>query len=202
MKYPARVQVIANALFDLNTALVQGNDDERRAYAQKLAEQVCFELGPQWGMKRADKNRPLSKDTLAFNGLDQLHGWDMVNGTSRTINQFPEEVPPHEMVEQVFVPVSPVNHLGAPQSPQAPEPQPQPEPAPQPAPQPASCQCQFTPCDSEPLRRELAQTKAAVNILIAQVEQLQDIVKAVAQRTYPTRAEGRLFGARIALDLT
>lgn len=194
MTFAPRVQEIVNsfsARYDyLRTSL---NDDDRRSLTQKIAEQVAYELGPRWGQKRADPGRPISKDTLAFNGDDQLHGWDLFNGSTRAANQFPEEVPPHEMKEQVFVPVIPTNHLGAPQAPPAPEPQP--------APQPAACQCQFVPCDSEPLRLELAQTKAAVNILIAQVGQLQDVVKAVAQRTYPTKAEGRLFGARLVLDL-
>jgi hypothetical protein len=111
MTYPARVQEILNSLYAQNTTLAKGTDDDRRAFTMLVAQQVCYELGPQWGTKKASETRPLSKDTLAFNGPDQLHGWDLINGTTREPNTFPEEINPNEMREQVFVPVPPVNHL-------------------------------------------------------------------------------------------
>lgn len=194
MKFAPRVQEIIN-LFSARYDYLRKstNDDDRRSLTQKIAEQVAYELGPRWGQKRADPGRPLSKDTLAFNGDDQLHGWDLFNGTTREANQFPDEINPVEMKEQVFVPVTPTNHLQAPPAPSAPS-----VPAPQvPVPQP----CQFKPCDCGP---DLVAILAELERLKAQVEsQTGALAVLIAKPTppMPTKAVGRLFGASIKLDL-
>lgn len=195
MKFAPRVQEIINIFSARYDYLRKStNDDDRRSLTQKIAEQVAYELGPRWGQKRADPGRPLSKDTLAFNGDDQLHGWDLFNGTTREANQFPDEINPVEMKEQVFVLVTPTNHLGAPSAPSAP-------PAP-PVPQaPAPQTCQFTPCDCGP---DLVAIFAELERLKAEVaSQTGALAALIAKPTppIPTRAEGRLFGARIVLDL-
>lgn len=193
MTFAPRVQEIVNrfsAQFpDLRTSK---NDDDRRALTQKIAEQVAFELGPRWGQKRADPGRPISKDTLAFKGDDQLHGWDLFNGSTREANQFPDEINPAEMREQVFVPVTPTNHFSV-ETPPIVELPPTP-PAPQ--------TCQFKPCDCQVDLVNIYKELELLKVEVAAANTARAIALAkLAQLTIPTKAEGRLFGTRIVLDL-
>lgn len=109
MFLPNRVHQIIVALYELHTDLANGGDEERRTLTRMMAEQTCFELGPQWGTKSAGLGRPPSKDSLAFNDPATLFGWDWQNGATRLPN------PPGEMADitgQIFLVVSPVDHLG------------------------------------------------------------------------------------------
>lgn len=91
-------------------------EEEARQWSIAFAEQVAFELNnPLWGMKRADANRPISKDTIAFYADDDgvIRIWDLLTGTgtgSPRLNENPES---EDITGQVFVPVTPTNHLGA-----------------------------------------------------------------------------------------
>lgn len=105
-RYPDRVQTIINTLAAQHPDLRTGDDDARRRLTRLVAEQTAFELGPNWGTKRADPARPLSADVIATR--DPFVGWDF-QVAGAVIAQFPESV---TLAGQVFVPVDPVDHLG------------------------------------------------------------------------------------------
>lgn len=117
MRVPDRVVEICRALWSRD--LAEGDDDARRALTRLIAEQVAFELGPQWGTKRADPGRPPSKDAVAYQlvavrdgqvvGTTGLLAWDWQNGTTREVNPAGEM---QDITGQVFIPVAPTNHLG------------------------------------------------------------------------------------------
>ena len=105
MTWPDRVQQIVNQL-----ALGvehDAPDEQRRAITQKIAEQCRFELGPNWGWKRADPGRPLSTDV--FCTKEPFIGWDW--SIPSGIASFPSSI---DLTGQVFVTVQPVNHLDIP----------------------------------------------------------------------------------------
>ena len=62
--WPPRVQEIVDQL--AAGVAHSAPDEERRAVTQRIAEQARFELGPNWGTKRADPGRPLSTDVIAM----------------------------------------------------------------------------------------------------------------------------------------
>ena len=103
--WPARVQEIVEAL----AAGVPHSapDEERRAVTQRIAEQVRYELGPNWGWKRADPGRPLSTDVIATQFPFVGYDWSVPSGIAR----FPAQI---DLTGQVFVPVEPRNHLALP----------------------------------------------------------------------------------------
>lgn len=120
MNLPGRVVEIVRALYEANKNLALGSDEDRRALTIKINEQIAFELGSQWGAKRADSGRPISKDAIAFNAAPDLFIWDWQDGTTRGPSSFMAAGVPGKNVgegqpegPQVFVPVSPTNHLGA-----------------------------------------------------------------------------------------
>lgn len=106
---PARVKQIVQALYERHTDLAQGSDDDRRELAIAIAEQARYELGPEYGSKRADAGRPLSKDALALLRDGVLYSADCFNGTTRmpSVPDVFTEIP-----GQVFSVVAAVNHLG------------------------------------------------------------------------------------------
>src|SRR5262245_16436058 len=105
MRYPSRVQEIVNQLASKNPELVRGDDEARRQLTRLIAEQCRFELGPNWGTKRASATRPLSADVVCTQ--DPFIGWD-TQIAGGTIAQFPESI---DLTGQVFVPVDPVQHV-------------------------------------------------------------------------------------------
>jgi hypothetical protein len=128
MTYPTRVQEIVDALASRHPDLVHGDDEQRRQLTGLIAEQVRFELGPNWGRKRADPGRPISVDVICTQV--PFVGWD-IQIAGGVIAHFPDAI---DLTGQVFVPVEPVDHLGVGQ------PQPNPEPQPVPVPQPIDLQ--------------------------------------------------------------
>ena len=117
MTWPDRVQVIVNTLA---AGIAHTDPDEvRRAVTQKIAEQCRFEFGPNWGTKRADPGRPLSTDVVCTQSPFVGWDWSVPGG----IAQFPESI---DLTGQVFVVVSPVDHLGV--VPPVPAPTPTPVP--------------------------------------------------------------------------
>lgn len=88
-------------------------EDSVRRWAIGLAEQVAFELpGQGWGTKRADPNRPISKDGLARLVDGRLWIWDMVTGAGTGNGQLVDNPEATDITGQVFVEVTPGNHLG------------------------------------------------------------------------------------------
>ena len=119
---PAVGQNVLRELAAAFPALIRSaSDDDRRRWALMAAEQMAFSVSPSWGTKKASQGRPQSKDGVAkFVGVT-LCTWDVVNGNSRELQFGRGEAVP----DQVFIPVTPRNHLG---TEPAPEPEPEPDP--------------------------------------------------------------------------
>lgn len=121
MNIPNEILPIARRFAEVFPLWLHGNDDERKIEHTKFCQQVVFETGNRlYGTKRASPTRPLTKDALALKDGNTLHAWDLVTSWG-TLN-FDSY---HDITDQVFVEVSPVNHLGS-------EPIPGPEPGPEP----------------------------------------------------------------------
>lgn len=104
-------------------------EEQVRQWSIRLAEQVAYELPNQgWGTKRADPNRPISKDGLAWRDDEDRGGrlwiFDMVTGAGTGNGRLVENPEAEDITGQVFVPVTPTNHLGAAPKPSAPPAQP------------------------------------------------------------------------------
>lgn len=106
-----RLVDIVNALYQQHEGLATGNDDDRRQLTLMMAEQARFDLGPHYGTKRADSGRPPSKDAIAYMDTDgKLYAWDWQNGATRE-PQIHVGDPAGDISDQVFIKVSPVDHL-------------------------------------------------------------------------------------------
>ena len=116
-KWPDRVQQIVD-IMGYGRIWYNAPDEERRAQTRRIAEQCRFELGPNWGHKRADPGRPPSADV--FCTQDPFVGWDW--SIPEGVAKFPESI---NLAGQVFIEVEPINHIGT-------VPQPEPNPTPQP----------------------------------------------------------------------
>lgn len=133
------------------------NDDERRAWALKAAQQLAFSVSPAYGTKRAGDGRPTTKDSVSRVINGRLCNWDLVNGATREL-QFGNG---EDITGQVFVPVTPADYLGAGNTGGA-EPEPTPKPDPQPQPQMGAA------------TSDLQQQQLAVLLQIVQQLQLQN----------------------------
>lgn len=90
-------------------------EETARQWSIAFAEQVNFELpGQGWGMKRADPNRPISKDTIALQANGRLLIWDLLNGTGTGRPQLSPDPDSEDVTGQFFVGYAGVNHLGVP----------------------------------------------------------------------------------------
>ncbi|MGE3955073.1 MAG: hypothetical protein AB7H96_00025 [Vicinamibacterales bacterium] len=97
-------------------------EETARQWTIRFAEQVAFELpGQGWGMKRADPNRPISKDTITRLEGERMFIWDLLVGTGTGAPRATENPQGEEIHDQVFVPVTPTNHLLVPPPPPPPE---------------------------------------------------------------------------------
>jgi hypothetical protein len=125
MNLPARVVDICWALYRLHRDLAEGDDDQRRILTRMIAEQCHFELGSRWGVKSRDAFTPQSKDSIAFLDVQPaFFNWDWQNGTTRE-PQVVAGQPGERITDQLWLAVSPVNHLsGAPIPPQPTPPSP------------------------------------------------------------------------------
>lgn len=106
--FPSRAQDIVVTLYQSHKDLASGDDDQRRSLTKLMAEQIRFELGPEWGTKSAGVGRPQSKDSIARLTNGRLFGCDWQNGGSR--EPFGTIGCP-EIPGQIFIPVDPINHL-------------------------------------------------------------------------------------------
>ncbi len=108
-------------------------EEQVRQWSIGLAEQVAFEIpGEGWGTKRADPNRPISKDGLARQDDEDRGGrlwiWDMVTGAGTGLGRLVENPEGEDITGQVFVPVTPRNRLETAIEPPPVKPGPQPLP--------------------------------------------------------------------------
>lgn len=118
------------AAFPVPTGAPGPDHEERvRQWTILFAEQVAFDLpGQGYGVKRADGGRPIGKDSLARKVGDRIDGWDLLLGAGDGAPELADDPAYHDISDQVFVPVTPTNHLGSPEP--EPEPEPQPDPVP------------------------------------------------------------------------
>jgi hypothetical protein len=107
--WPPRVQEIVDTLAAQHPEMVADDSGPRLALNRMIVEQVCYEFGPTWGMKRADGGRPISSDIVANIGVSFV-GFDWETAHNGTVARFP---PPIDLTGQVFIPVTCVDHLGA-----------------------------------------------------------------------------------------
>lgn len=109
MIWPLRVQDILNELARRHPTWVADDTGPRFNLNRMFAEQVVYELGPKYGLKRADPGRPISSENLAIEDGVRLYAWSWENQHNGEVEQFPEW---EDITGQTFVPVDPVNHLG------------------------------------------------------------------------------------------
>ena len=87
-------------------------EERARQWTIRFAEQVAFDLPNQgWGMKRADPNRPISKDTISKLEGGRLLIWDLLTGTGTGMPRPVENPESEDITGQVFVDVQATNHL-------------------------------------------------------------------------------------------
>lgn len=58
-----------------------GGDEARRTWTMNLVSHLAFKFGQKWGSKSGDSGRPISKDSIAYQG-DVLYGFDIVDGAT------------------------------------------------------------------------------------------------------------------------
>ena len=89
-------------------------EEKARQWSTAIAEQLAFER-PQdgFGKKRADPGRPISKDAIARQLGDRLLAWDMLTGAGTGHPTLVADPDSMDITGQVFVPVTPRNHVGA-----------------------------------------------------------------------------------------
>jgi hypothetical protein len=99
-------------------------EDRARRWTLGLVAQVVWEHGTTYGSKRADPNRPISKDGLAQQSGATLFVWDMLSGAgtgSPSLNENPDA---QDITGQLFEHVDGRDVIGG-----APDPAPTPPPA-------------------------------------------------------------------------
>lgn len=107
MTWPDRVQVIFELLAKKFPELTDRTSDEkRRNFTMLFAQQCAHELGPNWGTKRADPDRPLASKVICTRS--PFIGWEWDSPSGLAI--FPQSIP---LDGQVFVEVIPFDWLGA-----------------------------------------------------------------------------------------
>lgn len=87
-------------------------EERARQWTIKFAQQVAFDVPNQgWGMKRADPNRPISKDTIAKVDAGRLLIWDLLTGTGTGMPRPVDDPDSQDITGQLFVEVVATNHL-------------------------------------------------------------------------------------------
>ncbi len=115
MNLPADVHAVVKR-FATTFPVPQGapgsaHEQRCREWSIKVAQQVAHQFGTTWGVKKASPTRPISKDSLAFNG-DGMHSWDLLNGAGSGTPKLAQNPAHHDISDQVFVVVTPMDHLG------------------------------------------------------------------------------------------
>ena len=125
--------------------------DRCRAWTEKLGKQFAATFGPAFGRKRADPNRPWSKDCLPYRDGAVFVGWDVMNGAGTGFPTLSADHPAqHDLTGQTFAAVEPHDWL------EAVTPAPPPDPVPVPSPEPDD----VTPAAFAALRDRVAATEA------------------------------------------
>lgn len=171
MQLPAEVKAI-RARYVAKFPIPQGPpgpeiEEQVRQWSIGLAEQVAFERpGEGWGTKRADPNRPISKDGLARQDDEDRGGrlwiWDMVTGAGTGLGRLVENPEAEDITGQVFVPVTPRNRLEAVPVPEKPKPE-------------------LPPADLGPVVSQLSAILSKIDMLHGHVEAIETSVSGYGQ---------------------
>ncbi len=102
-KWPERVQQVVETL--AAGVAHDAPDEVRRATTRKIAEQCRYELGPNWGTKRADPGRPPSADVVCTSAPFEGWDWSVPGGVA----SYPDSM---DLAGQVFIVVEPKDHIG------------------------------------------------------------------------------------------
>lgn len=160
------------------------DDDARRVAIQRVCEQMQFDLGEQWGNKKRaglpDTFR--SPDSIAWQEAEgqPVSVWD-VQASSGQILVFagkPADHPNLPVDEAAFMDCTATNHLGT-----TPPPDPEPEPG----------------DDHDAIWAAIEQTQAVLTALIARVDQLEQALANVLQRTSALEARPVVVGCRASV---
>lgn len=117
MLFPKRGVEIIDAFLSARQYqdLANGSEFDRRLLTRLIAEQMAFELSPDWGLKAQSPDHPQSKDSLAFTLSTEDNSsflvWDWQNGNTRE-RQITDQTPGVEITGQLFIPVEPRDVLG------------------------------------------------------------------------------------------
>jgi hypothetical protein len=103
--WPQRAQDILNTLNEWYPGRVQDDTGPRLAFNRMFAEQVCFELGTNYGMKTS-AGGTLASDVLARH--EPFIGWDWEVSHNGSVVQFPPAI---DLTGQTFIPVTCTDHL-------------------------------------------------------------------------------------------
>lgn len=135
-RIPAAAQKVLEAIGAKYPELRKGTDAQRRDFTLRAAQQLAFSISPEWGTKRSKSGHPQSKDSVTRHVRGMLCNWDIINGTTRELMFHSGE----DITGQVFIPVTPKDHLNG-QTPTIPRPPTCPDcPDPTPCPKPEPCQ--------------------------------------------------------------
>lgn len=149
MKLPVEVlalrdQLLAASPLPFSAQPSEAKDGMFRDWCIDLAEQVAFSYpGHGFGVKRADPNRPISKDTIAQQVGSVLWAWDLFTGVGTATTAVVPNPDAMDISGQTFVPVEAVDHLGGSPPPIPPDP-----PAPT---------CRYQETDLTPILERLAE---------------------------------------------
>lgn len=129
------------------------HEERCRQWAIRFAQQCEYAFPDEgYGVKRASKTRPISKDSLANNRLaGHLVSWDLMSGAGTGKPKLSPHPQFHDIPGQTFVPVTGTDHLGG----SAPDPIPQPDPPPLPPPTPKPAKPAHPYTVQTPLAREI-----------------------------------------------
>jgi hypothetical protein len=177
----------------------EAHEERARQWSIRFCEQVAFSLPDEdYGTKRADSGRPISKDTISQQRDGEMVTWDLLVGTGTGEPSL--NLDPHGEVTtgQVFVPVDAVNHLGVTVPEQPPEQPPTQPPA-------AGCNCAAEVAkvrqDITELTDMLLMLPANLAGLVEQIieEKLSELPAPEPSTSFPAY-EGRIFGQKVRLE--
>ena len=153
------------------------SDEAARAWTRQLAEQFAYSFpGEGWGTKSAGGGRPPSTDVLARLVGGRLWGYDVIPGqgsAGQTLDPRPGAM---DLAGQLFIDVTPVNHLGAVPIPPAVQP-------PYVPPQPSEPPVTPMPTDLTPLLSALTVLTEQQERIAGLLERVNDQLRVSAIRT-------------------
>lgn len=176
--------------------LRKGSDDQRRLFNFMVGQQFRRTLGEKFGIKRADWNRPPSKDSIGMiaDGNDTvnvqrldgsrgevrgvLYGFDTIHGGTREVLTDPDGLDISDSPtegDQVFIEVEPFDHLGL-HAGQPPTPPVGPTPPTPPSGDPPPAGDGSVLAEVRALRQDMAEVKALLSGRFAFVGELKGLV--------------------------